>query len=394
MRENLSGKIELSLFDPSTITLAVRHMYGERINELTDSQGFDLYRFSHQFEVVGLSELSRHHILTSMNCTTCIDILNFGFFFDDVELKEHSSVFITEHFSELASEDHTLANLCSLSPALFFSFIESDSLCATELEAFLVGMKWLSCHEGAASIMDIVRRIRWNIMQPDMFQTALHSPMVLRFPSLRKFLRSSRMTISMHLNGNTPHRRRLCGRPTAIVSIPVVQRPPRAALHICQRSSDDLLGPQEYRTNYKRNRVSNMVDKLFQYKGLSWSCRAELGECQAKGCSQPRLSVSLWLEQNELGLVSTDKLQTARKFDSFPIRVKTRYLVWNSMGGQLHKGIVDFMFRSSGWASGWCVQDVLGGHTQSDRFFQRLSSLEGTTDVVHVAIEILNCENG
>lgn len=394
MRERLRGKIELSLFNPSTISLAVRHMNGEHIYELMDSQRFNLYRFSHQFEVAGLAELSRQNILASINCTTCIDILKFGVFFDDMVLKERSSAFITEHFSEIASEDHALASLCSLPPKLFLSFIESDSLCATELEAFLVSMKWLSHNEDEASIMDIVRRIRWNLMQSDMFRTALNSPMVLRFPSLRKFLRSSRMTISMHLNGSTPQRRRLLGHPTAFVSIPVVQRPPRAVLHTCQRTADDLICSQSHRTNFKRNRMSNMVDKLFQHEGLNWSCRVELGECQAKGCSQPRLSLSLWLEQNESGLLSMDELLTVREFNSFPIRVKTRYLVWNSMGGQLHKGIVDFTFRSSGWASGWCVQDVLGGHTKSDAFFRRLSSLEYTKDVVHVAIEILDCENG
>ncbi|KAI0567645.1 kelch-like ECH-associated protein [Gracilaria domingensis] len=396
MRENQTGRVELSNFDVSTVSLAVRHMYGEDITEFVVQSAFDVYGFGHQFDMTSLCDVAQKVILTKMCGSTCIDVLNLGVFFNDTALAKHATAFILDHFSELVSVKETCHKLCLLPPTSFLALIESDMLVATELEVFLVSMEWLSCHEGSVSIKDVLRRIRWPLMTQHMFRTAMSSPLIIRFPALRNFLRSSQATISQHLNGIKPRRREVFGEPMVTILVPTIREPPAALLYLSEASSSENRKPgSKFSGRHVHElRLSSRNEKVFEHEDLKWVFRAELSKCKSLGCSHPRLSVSLWLDQDDEGSVSSTMRQDVYGSRFFPMKVKARCMVWNGIGGQLHHRVIDVTFQSSGWAGGWCVEDMLGGHKQTKTFLDKLNSLRGVVPVLQVAVEILKCEKG
>ncbi|CAN8069579.1 unnamed protein product [Agarophyton chilense] len=396
MRESLTGRVEISSFDVSTISLAVRHMYGENIFSSVEPKAFEVYKFGHQYDVSSLVEVSREVMLAMISIWTCTGILNFGIFFDDDKLVQQASAYMLEHFSEIVSVNETKQMLCSLSPTVFLALLDSDMLIATELEIFLVGMEWFSYHKKIIGIVEIIRRVRWPFMTESMFRKAMSSQLISEFRALRSLLKSSRTTISQHLNGTIPRRRHIFGQPMVIVPVPAIRQPPAALSFVptVDVTKNSNAGGRINRHNIQKLDLFSRQEQMFNHEDLVWIFRAELNNCKSQSCSHQCLSVSLWLEQDETGSVSKWKHQDINGSHLFPIRVKARCMVWNNMGGQLHHNVIDFTFRSSGWASGWCVQDVLGGHDRTNAFFERLESNRNAGSVLQVAVEILKCEKG
>lgn len=398
MKESRTGSISLASYSPECISFAIHYMYGGRIPRFPPEYAFEMYRFSHQYQVSNLLITARTSILDNLSALSAVDTLSFASLFEDEQLLRAARLYIADNFSSMVSSRTLLSTICSLPPNHMYCLLESDRVRATEFEIFLVAMRWIVAQGENAHIDGVLRRIRFSLLTSDMAKVVSRSKIACRSPNFHRILDLSELSANDTAVKSHPERRRFIGRPTVTIWVPCVPKPPRAALrnsHFREPSRRHGVarcqGPPFVIVNKYQGLSSVPLQATFEHSGLRWIFSAEMKRCGAWRCDESRLSVSLWLDQDDRGNVWQKGNHRMIK-GATAVRIAARVSVCTALGGQLHTRALDVVFRASGWANGWTIQDVFGGHQRQGSFLSLLSSKFPDSQVLLVAVEIYECE--
>lgn len=370
MLERRTGKVELPNFTPQAVALALRHIYGSKVDLV--EHAFELYQFAHQFDIVSLSEEARNAIIQNIELRNCASLLRFGMAFQDEEILSVSRKLIAMQLTDITQDDIAGKELIRIPRAQFLQLLEGDTIRATEAEILLLALRWLVVNKNE-DISNVLRRIRWDLIAAD-FHDPLERACLSVFGTTLKVIAEDNEDQEAKESRFRPDYRsrpRWIGKPHASVQVPIVTAPPALFLSSFGRSKQDRKGTTRKRV---RGSHSRPIETSFDHGNLRWTLRANLNECRNPLYGGSRLSASLWLEQGDDGEVWTEN-----GGKPLPVHVFANFIVTNCLGGQLHVAPIDVVFRSAGWGNGWCVQDLFDGAK---------TRLSDYGDVVQVSVEI------
>lgn len=397
MQERIHGLIFLENWSPQCLKSAIRLLQVHELPHMSDSTLLvDLYKFAHHFDIQRLLQMVRCATVSNLSIYNAVQLTQLGTFFFDPELKGDALYFIAKNFSQLTSNQISLNTLHDLPESTFIELLDMDSIYATEMQVFFACLRWLHAQDNSVEPDKVLRNIRWSLMTPEMLNVALNSGFLLLYPSARGLFpqhgdvhKLTPLGRNKNFNGM---RRRVHGRPTATVMLTVVSPPPQALRRsLAECNSQNLRRYSGHFDKDRRWKNTPLIhgEQHFEFRDLAWTFRAELSHHGDREGNRWRLAVRLWIEEDVNGEVWTIS-QGRGKPVGFPIQLQATCMVFDTWGGRLHSCDFSVCFQCSGWANGWCIQDVFDERDGIEALFSDIRGCFGV-GVLQVAIEMRKC---
>lgn len=395
MKEKATACMEIVSFSEDCIITALKHIYGVQIIFNLELSS-EVYRFAHQYEISSLVDAARQALIDGINDSTCLLILQFAAIYDDTVLRHFAVTFISSHFSELVADENMRQAFNLLSLEVFCNLMKSDNIQATELEILLTCLRWIA-QNGSERPDELLECIQWNIMEPKMINAVLSDKLCSLAPSLPDMVQGVlHDTLINEDDGESPKRsqkiRRYLQQPNASLWLPLVSSPKLVV--VGEHQVDEIIQRRRLKGRYNPTYYQGKhVETSFEHAHLKWNFRSEMKICQADGCPTPRISASLWLEEDDTGSIWSSDDDGNPLGNILPLRVAARFMIWDANGGHLQVRPFEVVFHSAGWTSGWTIQDLLGGHEKTTEFIKAVRKESRDVQAVQVAVVIETCKS-